>query len=90
MVRFKVVAVSVNTNTFGLRGVVLLARDGTIYQVGASHLHVPQQGQVINVPGEADNLNWGHVGYEIPERLADAPPAVIAEVWGGGDTRKGQ
>lgn len=88
MVRFKVVAVSANTNSFGLRGVVLLARDGTTYQVGANHLHEPQQGQVINVPGEVDNLNWGHVGCEIPERLADAPPAVIAEVWGSGGKRQ--
>jgi hypothetical protein len=80
--RFKVAAVSSNSNSFGLTGMVLVARDGTAYQVGASDLHLRRKGSVIAVPITGRRcLNFAQLGFEIPERLPQAPSAVVAEVW---------
>jgi hypothetical protein len=80
--RFRVAAVSSNRNSFGLTGLVLVARDGTAYQVGASDLHVHRKGSVVAVPITGRRcLNFARLGFEIPERLPQAPPAVVAEVW---------
>ena len=78
---FKVVAVSSNMNAFGLTGMVLVARDGEAWQVGANHINVKKQGSVLRVPGKATVRNFAALGFEIPERLPVAPPLVVAAVW---------
>lgn len=79
---FKVASVSDNTNSFGLRGMILIAADGEAYEVGASSLYVKTKGDVVHVPvvGKAGR-NFGTLGLEIPRRLPDAPAGVIEEVW---------
>ena len=82
---FIVVTVSKNTNSFGLRGMILMARDGEAWQVGANHLNVKKKGDLVRVPASAGPVreaSWVALGYEIPERLRKAPPRVAAEVWG--------
>jgi hypothetical protein len=80
---FKIASVSSNMNSFGLTGMILIARDGEAWQVGASIHHVRRKGGVVRVPvaGRRDR-NFAALGYEIPERLPVAPPPVVAEVWG--------
>jgi len=84
MKEFKVAAVSTNRNSFGLRGVVLVAEDGQAYEVGANDLHLPQQGEVLEVPTKPGlGLDWGKLGFEIPRKLDPrATPEVVRQVWG--------
>ena len=84
MKSFKVVAVSTNHNSFGLRGVVLVARDGQAFEIGSNDLHLPRQGDVLGVPTEPGlGLDWGRLGFEIPRELdPPAPPEVVRRVWG--------
>ncbi len=83
---FKVVAISNNTNDFGLRGIILLARDGEAYQVGRSdHNGLPRlnKNDVVKVPVDASGgLTWAAEGFEIPHAMTKAPPEVIKELWG--------
>jgi len=89
---FCVAAISENTNSFGLRGMVLMSEIGTTYQVGANSLHLKEIGDKITIPCEwnecdAEGIpqvshNFYTLGYEIPTRLPNAPQNVIKEVWG--------
>lgn len=75
---FKVLTISGNTNAFGLRGVVMIAKDGEAWQVGSNDLNLPEKGQVIRITDD----NFAIHGFEIPERLSPkAPPEVVDEVW---------
>lgn len=88
---FKVAAVSENTNSFGLRGMILMRENGVTYQVGANYLRVKKVGETVTVPcdwNEVDpmgdpmvNYHFYSLGFEIPERLPDAPENVVREVW---------
>jgi hypothetical protein len=79
---FNVASVSDNLNSFGLRGMILIAHDGEAWEVGASYLHVKKKGDVVQVPvvGEAGR-NFASLGFEIPRKLPDAPAGVVEEVW---------
>lgn len=82
MDEFKVVSISSNTNSFGLRGVVFISRSGKAWQVGASALHVPKRGQVFSFP-EGKEPPFAKWGFEIPERLSPDPPKeVMQDIWG--------
>lgn len=79
---FRVAAVSRNQNSFGLTGMILIAADGEAWQVGANHLNVRKKGStvpvvVVGVHGR----DFASLGFEIPERLPEAPEKVVAEVW---------
>jgi hypothetical protein len=80
---FMVVAVSGNTNSFGLYGMVLMTRSGEAWEVGASKHVLKKKGDLVRVPctkrGEPE---WALKGFEIPRRLPKPPAKVIAEVWG--------
>ena len=83
MKHFKVVAISGNHNSFGLHGVVLVAKDGQAYEIGSNDLHMPRQGDVLDVPVRpGGGLDWAELGYEIPRALdPPAPPEVVRQVW---------
>ena len=85
---FKVASVSDNTNSFGLRGMILIAVDGEAYEVGASSLYVKKKGDVVRVPvvGKSGR-NFANLGFEIPRRLPDAPAGVVEEVWSYKETQ---
>lgn len=71
---FKVVSVSKNVNSFGLRGHVLVARNGEAWEVGANHLNSKKIGEVVSLHGSFSD-------FEIPRRLPTAPKNVVDEVW---------
>jgi hypothetical protein len=82
---FKVVTISDNTNNFGLNGVILMDRNGEVWQIAVYQpetYHGMKIGETVSVPfGNDDELAWELVGGEIPQRLTDAPPALVKEVW---------
>lgn len=82
--QFKVVMVSKNTNSFGLYGVVLLAKSGTAFEVGMNSLSVPKRDEILTCDLSDNNKLTGIRGrsYEIPQKLPSAPPHAIKEVWG--------
>lgn len=84
---FKVAAVSSNRNSFGLTGMILMARDGEAWQVGANDLNRRAKGTLIQVQviGKRGR-NFAALGFEIPERLSKAPRKVVAEVWTDGES----
>lgn len=78
---FKVTSLSKNKNSFGLRGMILVARDGEAWQVGANEHNERKHGEIVTVPVFGGQVSFSHLGFEIPERVTDAPPGVIREVW---------
>ena len=89
---FKVASISTKPNSFGLHGYIMVAEDGEAWTVGrtrsGSYPTLWEQGQVVEVPLTDDPVRhitgpaWGEVQCETPQRLADAPPVVVAELWG--------
>lgn len=86
-VDFKVVAVSSNTNSFGLFQCVLLAKNGLAYKACANSLNIPKQGDTVSIPYKAgpmgiEDARLNFAGkFEIPERMDDAPQEIVDEVW---------
>jgi hypothetical protein len=82
---FKVVAVSDNTNSFGLRQMVVIAKDGTAYKTCASYLNVKKKGEILvqtyNLTVTGNPTNQHFSGCELTERIEDAPDEVIQEIW---------
>jgi hypothetical protein len=79
---FRVASVSSNLNSFGLTGMILMARDGEAYEIGASSLYVKKKGDVVRVPVVGKfGRNFASLGFEIPRKLPDAPAGVVEEVW---------
>lgn len=79
---FKVAAISSNTNAFGLYGCILVARDGTVYEVASNNLNLPEKGKTVRVKVEAGTPAFHKKGWEVPTRKPDAPAAVVKEIWG--------
>lgn len=76
---FKVVSISTNTNAFGLRGVVVVARDGDAWTLAGNALMCERhpQGSVFT----ADPAR-GFDGWEIPHPYRPLPPPeLLREIW---------
>ena len=82
---FKVVAVSLNTNSFGLHNVIMVAKDGEAWQCGASYLNVPKEGATLSLrfsekaPGVMDKYPQFPFFCEIPERKPDPPKELLTK-----------
>jgi len=76
-----VATVSDNRNSFGLRGMVLISRDGSVWQVATSYLHAQEVGMVVRVPVVDGTCQFASLGWELPEKLPDAPKDVVEAVW---------
>lgn len=74
---FKVAAVSSNTNSFGLYQHVLVHESGEAWTACASQLNRKAKGSTIQL---ATN-NFAKHGFEIPNRLPEAPENVLAELF---------
>jgi hypothetical protein len=63
--------VSENADSFGLRGYILFARDGEIYEVGLNpgHALAPKEGEVLQVPIREGKLDFGAIGFELGREL---------------------
>ena len=85
---YRVFRISENTNSFGLRGVWLMRRNGETWEVGISHLQMRRikKGSILKVAqvhAQDRPPNWSEWG-EIPRRIKPDPPQeVIEEVWNG-------
>lgn len=89
---FKIASISSSPNSFGLHGHIMVAEDGESWEVGRTRsggLPTPwEPGQVVEVPLQDDPVRhitapaWEEVQCEIPQRLPDAPPKVLADLWG--------
>lgn len=80
---FKVVTVSKNTNSFGLYGVIVMARDGEAWELGKSYFNLPKKSATVLVPVQPFGLDWNVLGFEIPRKLMRAPKRVAKQVWEG-------
>jgi hypothetical protein len=84
---YRVFRISENTNSFGLRGVWIMRRNGEAWELGMSHLNLEKvrKGAIMKVAqmhlegAKPDLSSWG----EIPSYKGIAPPEVVAEVWKG-------
>lgn len=82
--QFKVVTVSKNTNSFGLHGVIIVSKEGQVYEVGISSWCCPKQGNLLT-GSISDNNNLSSIdgiSYEIPRRLKDMPQEAVEKVFG--------
>jgi hypothetical protein len=74
---FTVIAVSSNTNSFGLKSIILLAEDGEAWEILKSAYSdpLPKRGDTIKRAGGVFAI-----GCECPRRLADSSPAVAKKI----------
>ena len=86
--QFKVVTVSENTNNFGLKQCIMIAKSGVAYKVCANSLNIPKRGDVLEIPAILDaggnptkNYSFAGRGFELPEQIEHAPQDVVDEVW---------
>lgn len=79
MIRLKVVAVSKNTNSFGLRGMVIVGDNGKGYEAAANELNVKKEGVEFEIASHIDPLDhFVTLGFELGREL-NAPPKVLVE-----------
>lgn len=80
IVEFKVAAVSSNTNSFGLRQMYLVSRDGSVFTVCKSD--PPEPWDVVWIPVEDGMIiSSPEFHFEIPHKLEKAPASVVDELW---------
>lgn len=87
--KFKVVAVSDNTNSFGLHQCVMVAKSGIGYKACANYLNIPQKGDILDIPvlfdtkgNPTESYDFSSKGFEIPIKIEKAPEEIIREIWG--------
>mgnify|MGYP007013281602 CR=1 FL=1 len=83
-VRLKVVTVSVNHNSFGLKNMIMISDHGQGWQAAANDLNLRKEGTILEVPEDMDISTFlTRQGFEIPQRFAKDPnKKLMAEVWG--------
>lgn len=81
MQSFVVVAISDNTNSFGLWGHVVVNQQGHAYQIGLNYMRKRHINDVMRIPVSDDMTpQWHLIGAEIPQRLDDMPKEFLAKV----------
>lgn len=79
--RFKVVAKSSNTNSFGLHQYILIGLHGEAWKVHRT-LSLPWEvGKVLDVLCVDGEPQWAKLSCELPDRLPDADDATIHAAW---------
>jgi hypothetical protein len=87
--KFRVVAVSDNTNSFGLHQFVAVAKDGEGYKLHTCYLYKPKKGDditiVFNLDEKTGRRSFKEVvgmGIEMPEKIGiPAPKEVLEEIY---------
>lgn len=72
---FKVAAVSSNTNSFGLKQMVVVAEDGTAYKTCANYLNVKEKGDTITM------VDGMFRGCELTEKITKMHKSIVRELW---------
>ena len=82
---FKVVAVSENTNSFGLKQMVMVARDGSAFRGCFNSLNVKQKDEtitgVVTVNESGKEVRTEFTGGELVEKLLAPPLETVREIW---------
>lgn len=82
---FKVVAVSQNTNSFGLKQMIMVAKDGTAFRGCFNSLNIKNEGElitgVVTLNDMGMELNTSFTGGELVEKLLSPPLETINEIW---------
>lgn len=65
----------------GLRGCVMIADDGTTFEVAKPNLLAPPVHTVINVETQGGEYKWYKYGFTRVARLPNAGPDVVRQVW---------
>ena len=87
MKTFRVLEVSMNRNSFGLRGVILVARDGEAREIASNDVNLPIKGRDYTVFIPANPLEpeahyvtgtFSGYGWALPRRLPTAPAEAVA------------
>ena len=87
MKTFRVLETSLNCNSFGLRGVILVAKDGEAWEIGTNDINCPQRGRDYSMPESPifRRQDFEHFavsqGWEISRRLPKAPQEIIDAAW---------
>lgn len=77
---FRVIAISTNTNSFGLRGVIVISSTGEAWELCANDLHTPNHGAELT-PEVVDGVpQWGRLGFETPKRLQMDPFTLVGSI----------
>ena len=77
-IQLKVVAVSSNYNSFGLRNMVFVTDHGQGWQAAANDINVLKRGDIILVPSDGDiGLHLTGFNFEIPSRLTPDPSVEL-------------
>lgn len=82
---FKVGAISSNTNSFGLTGIILIGRDGNAWEVARSQGVEPLAvGDTVKIPKAGNGeLNWAAGSFEIPKQIfINVDKEMLEKLWG--------
>lgn len=80
--RFKVVEVSDNSNSFGLKGHILMAPDGETWEAGKTTQFAHRVGEIVTLAKSGDgDFNWAYKGFEIPSLIGKAPNELVSKFW---------
>jgi len=78
---FRLLTLSENTNSFGLRSAILVTQNGEVWKVLSSEPNCPKPDIGYKVHG----YEFGSHGWECAEPLPDPPPrekkAILEQVW---------
>ncbi len=81
---FKAVAISENTNSFGLYQLILVSKSGEAYKSHASIYNIPKQGDFVNLlvtTKEGRIVSSYFRGHELTTKLPNAPKDVVKEIF---------
>lgn len=84
MREFVVAALSDGTNSFGLRGHVVVDRQGRTYEMGRTDscsLHLGERFAVEVGPESWPRPQFERMGFELVRQLPDMPPQLVERVW---------
>lgn len=78
---FRIAAISKGTNAFGLKGIILVAKNGEVIEVGKRNFNAPEYyvGNDIEVLGEKGKRYIP--GTEIPKQMPSAPKAIVLQIY---------
>jgi hypothetical protein len=83
--KFKVVAVSENTNSFGLKQMVMVAKDGSSFRGCFNSLNVRNKDElisgVVTVEDNGKELRTEFTGGELVEKLLAPPLETVNAIW---------
>jgi hypothetical protein len=74
--KFHVISISENTNSFGLRGVLLLSPQGEGHEILTNHLNTPKVGDAF----ERSEGRFLGVSYESPRALQSVGPSQARSI----------